>query len=179
VRVFLFVVGGLFAVAGIVQLTTGGWGDGPGGWWTVARGVARGLDTILIFGAAAGFFLIGATRSGRRSTEPDRMRYSAPAEMGGAAEFLEGRVTVYGYPEVFAVNPRVRIFWNGSEIGSVGRGGVFSFDIVDDGEVRFKVALRSTALLLFADDETEIELSLDRISGKVIARPLTSASAEW
>ncbi len=99
--------------------------------------------------------------------------------MGGAAEFLEGRVTVYGYPEVFAVNPRVRIFWNGSEIGSVGRGGVFSFDIVDDGEVRFKVALRSTALLLFADDETEIELSLDRISGKVIARPLTSASAEW
>jgi hypothetical protein len=77
-------------------------------------------------------------------------------------------VIVYGYTQQFAINPKVQVFWNGAPVGSVKKGDSISFDIAEDGEVSFKSSIRRASLQVEAGRVTNIKISWDRITGKLI-----------
>jgi hypothetical protein len=82
--------------------------------------------------------------------------------------FRESKVNVYGYTQQFAINPTVHVSWNGAPVGSVKKGGVVSFDIDADGEVSFKSSVRRASVQVQAGRVTNIKISWDRITGKMI-----------
>ena len=86
----------------------------------------------------------------------------------GVPMVLQSKVVVYGYTQQFAVNPKVKVFWNGSLVGSVRKGERLSFDIDADGEVSFKSSIRSASLRVQVGRVTKIKISWDRITGKMI-----------
>lgn len=70
----------------------------------------------------------------------------------------------------FLNHPRIRVFWNGTEVGGVDHGGRFRFEIDGDGEARFRYAFRSARLnVKSAEGVTRIYLSWDRTWGRLIA----------
>lgn len=82
---------------------------------------------------------------------------------------------VYGYTQAFAVNPDVVIFWDGFEVGRVGRDQKAEFPIDEDGEVRFKSSIRSAALRVQAGSTTRVHLTWDRVTGKLVPVVVSSA----
>lgn len=75
---------------------------------------------------------------------------------------------MFGYTQAFLINPKVTIFWNGTEIGSVKKGDCVAFNITQDGEVSFKASGRKASLRVQAGRVTNIKISWDRVSGKLI-----------
>lgn len=86
----------------------------------------------------------------------------------GVPIFRESKVVVYGYTQQFAVNPKVKVFWNGSLVGSVKKGQRLAIDIDRDGEIVFKSSIRSASVQVQAGHVTNIKISWDRITGKMI-----------
>lgn len=77
-------------------------------------------------------------------------------------------MVVYGYTQQFAVNPKVQVFWNGTLVGSVKKGEFISIDVEADGEVSFKSSFRRASLRIQAGRVTNIKISWDRITGKMV-----------
>lgn len=86
----------------------------------------------------------------------------------GVPIFLESKVVVYGYTQQFLINPKVQVFWNGAQVGTVKKGDFLSFDIEADGEISFKISARKASLRVQAGRVTNIKISWDRITGKMI-----------
>lgn len=86
----------------------------------------------------------------------------------GAPMHTESKVVVYGYTQQFAVNPGVKVFWQGKLIGTAKRGDVLSFDIETDGEVEFKGMARKASRHVQAGRVNKIKLSYNRINGKLV-----------
>lgn len=86
----------------------------------------------------------------------------------GVPIFRESKVVVYGYTQQFAINPKVHVFWNGAPVGAVKKGDVLAFDIGEDGEVSFKSSIRRASLQVRAGCVTNIKISWDRLSGKLV-----------
>lgn len=86
----------------------------------------------------------------------------------GVPILRESKVVVYGYTQQFPINPKVQVFWNGAPVGSVKKGDCISFDIKADGEVSFKSSIRKASLRVHAGRVTNIKISWDRITGKMI-----------
>ncbi|TFD93999.1 hypothetical protein E3T61_03095 [Cryobacterium lactosi] len=80
-------------------------------------------------------------------------------------------VEVHGSTQSGFLNrPRIRVFWNGTEVGGVDHGGRFRFEVEGDGEARFRYSFRSARLNVNAADAvTPIYLSWDRTWGRLIA----------
>lgn len=68
-------------------------------------------------------------------------------------------IEIYGYNEIFVVNPDVRIIFNGNEIGRVSRSGKFSFEPQVDGLLVFKCSFRSAKVAVKANVSLKIQLS--------------------
>ena len=77
-------------------------------------------------------------------------------------------IEIYGYNEIYAVNPDVRIIFNGNEIGRVSRSGKFSFEPQVDGLLVFKCSFRSAKVDVKANVSLKIQLSWNTW-GKLIA----------
>ncbi len=86
----------------------------------------------------------------------------------GVPILRDSKVVVYGYTQQFAVNPKVQVFWNGASLGTVKKGDCISFDIDADGEVSFRSSMRKASLRVRAGRVTNIKISWDRITGKMI-----------
>ncbi len=86
----------------------------------------------------------------------------------GVPILVESKVVVYGYTQQFAINPKVQVFWNGSLVGSVKKGESLTIDVDADGEVSFKSSMRKASLQVKAGRVTNIKLSWDRVTGKMI-----------
>jgi hypothetical protein len=78
-------------------------------------------------------------------------------------------IEIYGYNEIYAINPDVRIFFNGNEIGRVSRLGKFSFEPQVDGMLVFKCSFRSAKVDVKANVPLKIQLSWNIIWGNLIA----------
>jgi hypothetical protein len=89
----------------------------------------------------------------------------------------ESKVVVHGYTQLFAVNPKVRVFWNGGQVGSVERAGLFAFDVDADGEISFKCNGRKARLRVPARQVTNVTLSWSRISGRLKAQMVDVSTA--
>jgi hypothetical protein len=90
----------------------------------------------------------------------------------------ESKVVVYGYTQQFAVNPDVRVFWNGKPVGSVKKDGLLSFDIDTAGKLSFKCNMRKAALQVPAGRVTNVKISWSRITGKMIPQLVDLATPE-
>jgi|SRR5581483_4003006 len=86
----------------------------------------------------------------------------------GVPIFRESKVIVYGYTQQFLVNPKVQVFWNGAPVGSVKKGDRLAIDVDADGEISFRCNMRKASLRVPAGQLTNIKLSWDRITGKLI-----------
>jgi hypothetical protein len=86
----------------------------------------------------------------------------------GVPIFRESKVTVYGYTQQFAINPKVSIFWNNELVGTVKRFDRLSFPIDADGVVSFKSSARSASVPVKADGNTNIKISWNRFTGRMI-----------
>jgi hypothetical protein len=86
----------------------------------------------------------------------------------GRPIYRESKVVVYGYTQQFLINPKVQVFWNGELVGSVKKGDSLSFDIDRDGRVSFSASVRKASLRVKAGRLTNIKISWDRITGKMI-----------
>lgn len=82
----------------------------------------------------------------------------------------ESRIVVNGYTQVFALNPKVTVFWDGVEVGQVGQGGRLVHEIEKDGEVSFRCNMRKAKVQAKAGEITNIKISWNRFSGKMIAQ---------
>jgi len=86
----------------------------------------------------------------------------------GVPMLRESKVVVYGYTQQFAINPKVQIFWNGEAMGSVKKGDRLAFEITEDGELMFKSSMRKASLAVQAGQVTNVKISWDRITGKMV-----------
>lgn len=95
------------------------------------------------------------------------------SETAGADSAGEWRVEVIGSTQRWIVNkPLIAIYWNGDKVGAVEHGGRFNFNIVADGDVRFKYSVRSAELSVKAGGDTTIQLSWDRLWGRLVAKAI-------
>ncbi|WP_083420593.1 zinc ribbon domain-containing protein [Mycolicibacterium llatzerense] len=74
----------------------------------------------------------------------------------GVPIFRESKVVVYGYTQQFLINPKVRVLWNNSVVGSVKKGDAIAFKITKDGEVSFRASGRKAAIQVRAGRVTKI-----------------------
>lgn len=75
VKIVLWILGGVLALAALGTLFGPGWGDGPSGGLAAAGAIARVLDAILLTFASAAFFLMAH----RRATTASRAEGSPSA----------------------------------------------------------------------------------------------------
>ena len=85
-----------------------------------------------------------------------------------AAKFDGSKVIVHGNDQRFIVNPKVTVFWNGNEVGSVAKGQTLEVPIADDGELSFSSIFRKTSMHIDAGRTTNIRIKWNRITGKMI-----------
>ena len=78
------------------------------------------------------------------------------------------KVAVLGYRELFAINPSVKILWDGVVIGEVGREGRFECERHGGGTLKFKSSIRSANIEVPAGANVVVQLAWDRISGKLL-----------
>jgi hypothetical protein len=57
----------------------------------------------------------------------------------GVPIFRESKVVVHGYTQQFLVNPKIKVFWNGADLGSVKKGAVLTHQVAVDGVISFSV----------------------------------------
>ena len=81
---------------------------------------------------------------------------------------VESKVVVYGDTQQFLVNPKVSVFWNGTPVGSVSKGESLTLNVLADGEISFKSSIRKASLRVSAGRVTNIKISWDRFTGKMI-----------
>ena len=80
----------------------------------------------------------------------------------------ESKVMVYGYTESYMLNPKVKVFINGVEVGTVAKGALFEYDVTEDCEITFKCNLRKASLDVKAGRTTKIKLSWNRLTGQIV-----------
>lgn len=80
----------------------------------------------------------------------------------------ESKVLVYGYTESYLINPKVKIFVNDNEIGSVAKGQVYEFKINEDTEITFKCSMRKASIMAKAGQITKVKISWNRITGQLV-----------
>lgn len=81
---------------------------------------------------------------------------------GPAAESV---VTIHGYEEHFAVNPKVKIFRSGVQIGEVGHHESFELKVEADCILEFTCSFRSAKASVRKGIDTHVLLAFDRFSG--------------
>ncbi len=81
------------------------------------------------------------------------------------------KVTIYGYTENFAINPKADVYMNGNLVGSVSRNDKIELDITDTCELKIKCSLRSTTCTVRPGDC--VLLSFDRVTGALSATATT------
>lgn len=82
--------------------------------------------------------------------------------------FSESKIVIYGYTQMFAITIKVQVFWNGESIGISKKGDKMEFPIDQDGILKFKAQMRTAELNIKAGKVTNVKVSFDRISGKMI-----------
>lgn len=82
----------------------------------------------------------------------------------------DSKVVVYGYTQQFAMNPKVSVFLDGEQVGQVGQGERLEIDLTEDAEVSFKCNMRKAKVRVPSGELTNVKLSWNRITGKMVAQ---------
>ena len=85
------------------------------------------------------------------------------------------KVTIFGYTELFAVNPDVAIYKGNELLGHVSRNGKLELEIDEPCVLIFKSSIRSAQCAVSSD--TSIVLSFNRVLGTLSAKPAVSQEA--
>lgn len=148
-------------------------GDPPAGW----KGALDVTSVVFYFAAAVTCFAFAI-----RGKKANDIAESSAAELAAAAIAAsatagtgmtraagESLVTVHGYTDLHFVKPKIRIFWEGTMVGTVAAKGRFTFAIVGDGDIRFASLRRSVTLRVIAGKDSHILLRWDQLSGELLA----------
>ena len=81
------------------------------------------------------------------------------------------KVTIYGYTESYAINPKADIYLNGNLVANVCRNDKVELDITEQCELKIKCSMRSTTCTVRPGDY--ILLSFNRVSGALSATVTT------
>lgn len=78
-------------------------------------------------------------------------------------------ITIHGYTQWFAVNPDIKIYLNGRQIGKVGNGELFQTEIDSPCQLKFECSVRSAILNIDPSTDSDVYLSWDRVTGSLLA----------
>ncbi|WP_439564943.1 hypothetical protein [Microcella sp.] len=192
-RIFVRILGFallFFLVIGLLNWNGGR--PGPGGTLGAIDAGARVLDALLLFVAGVGLIAISFYKRPRpsdtaiptpqyRTTNTEANSRQAPTRpvtpdvgtrASSALDTNDGarptEVSVRGYREMFAVNPRVKVLWNEVPVGEVGRDESLQVNRQGKGVLKFKSSFRSAAIDVPAGAKVVVQLAWDRFSGKLI-----------
>ena len=93
-------------------------------------------------------------------------------------EKKESKVMIYGYTESYIFNPKVKIFINDQEVGSVAKGQLFEMNIDRDTEIVFKCNMRKSSIIAKAGQITKVKLSWNRITGQLVPQIIDFNTAD-
>ncbi len=82
------------------------------------------------------------------------------------------RVIIYGYTQVFAINPSVEIRINGEFIGDLARDKVLEIPISENARIDFKCGLRKNYVMVDAGKITKVKITWNRITGQLVPKIL-------
>ncbi len=173
-------------------LNSGNEPAGPGGTVGSIAAGAKFFDTVLLFVGGVGLIAMSFYKRPRPSdttvspprtsivnTVNDAHSTKSPPPVAEARsnnrssqndDHLEvaTKISVLGYRELFAINPSVKILWDGVVIGEVGREGRFECERHGGGTLKFKSSIRSATIEVPACANVVVQLAWDRISGKLL-----------
>lgn len=182
----------LLLVLGLGLLSSNSANIGPGGTLGAIGAGARVLDSLLLLVGGVGLIALSfykrprpsdtvvaapQSRATNGATDP-RLLQERPVASGASSATGAGRdedsslgrteVDIRGYREMFAVNPRVKVFWNEASAGEVGREESLQVNRQGGGTLKFRSSFRSAAIEVPAGTRVVVQLAWDRISGKLI-----------
>ena len=83
------------------------------------------------------------------------------------AQYDGSKVIVHGNDQRFIMNPKVTVYWNGHEVGSVTKGQTLELPVADDGELSFSSIFRRASMHIDADCTTKILIRWNQFTGKM------------
>lgn len=84
-----------------------------------------------------------------------------------SVESSKGKLYIYGYKENFVINSKVKIYRDNEYIGEIDKGRCLEIDILSDCVITAKCSIRSNTYNAKANRNSKIQLSFDRLSGKL------------
>jgi zinc ribbon protein len=97
----------------------------------------------------------------------------------GAPIHVESKVVVYGYTQPFGINPKVSVFWNGTQIGQVAQGGRLDHQISQNGQILLKCNMRKAKVDVESGRVTNIKIAWNRLTGKMVAQVVDVVTPEF
>lgn len=182
----------LLLVLGFGLLSSNSANTGPGGTLGAIGAGARVLDSLLLLVGGVGLIALSFYKRPRPSdtaaappqsratdgaTEPRSLQEPPVASEASSAKGAgrdedsslgRSEIAIRGYRETFAVNPRVKVFWNEASAGEVGRDESLQVNRQGGGTLKFRSSFRSAAIEVPAGTRVVVQLAWDRISGKLI-----------
>lgn len=86
----------------------------------------------------------------------------------------ESKLIVASPVQTFAINPKIKMAWNGATVATIKKGERVDMVVDADGEASYSAGFRSTSLQVQAGVVTKVQLMWDRVSGKLIAQVVDS-----
>lgn len=82
-----------------------------------------------------------------------------------------GNIVIHGYSEVYAINPNVKVYVNGTLVGEVSRNGELALNIAGPCQMKFSCSFRSTTINVDPQTCSDVWLSFNRLTGSLNASP--------
>lgn len=82
------------------------------------------------------------------------------------------KVIIYGYTQVFAVNPSIEIHMNGNFVGDLAKDKVLEVPIKEDTRIDFKCGLRKNHVNVDSGKVTKIKITWNRLTGQLVPKIL-------
>ena len=89
-----------------------------------------------------------------------------------------GNIVIHGYTEVYAINPNVKVYVNGTFVGEVSRNGELPLNIAGPCQMKFSCSFRSTTINVDPQMCSDVWLSFNRLTGSLNAQFMVPANEE-
>lgn len=94
----------------------------------------------------------------------------------------ESKVIVAAPVQAFLINPKILVTWNDQTVARLAKGEMVTIPVETEGRLTFSAGIRSASVEVRPGQITRIQLTWDRVTGKLLAREvelLTSANSQF
>jgi hypothetical protein len=82
----------------------------------------------------------------------------------------DSKVMIYGYTQIFLINPKVEVTMNGKLMGYVQNGDLLEIPISENAVIDFKCHVRTSHVTVYAGRVTKIKITWNRLTGKMVPK---------